>query len=410
MTMTNFGVSRSPRLTLFGAKQRFALPDVVKEFGNRVFICSDLRFLQDPNLLAMADSLREQGMTVDVYTGTIAELPLDCITEASERAAEFEPDVIVAIGGGSCLDLAKLVALSLAHAGPISNFYGEFKVPGPVLPLVAIPTTSGTGSEVTPVAVLADPVRDTKIGVSSPHLIPMVAICDPELTRTCPRSLTAIAGADALTHAIESFTAVRKPVTPNLGMTQVFVGKNTVSDMYARAAIKALAGNLERAVKNGEDMEAREQVMFGAMSAGMAFAQAGTAAAHAIQYPVGAATHTAHGTGVAALMPYVMEFNLKNCIPEFAEIAEMFGVAEKGDSAEVQARKGIDAVAGLFARIGIPSSLAELGLPEDKKAWVAQQAMQAARLVNNNPRTLDSESMVRLVNAAFAGKRAGLSD
>lgn len=410
MTMSNFGVSRSPRLTLFGAKQRHALPDVVREYGNRVFICSDLRFHQDPNLAEMAEGLRANGMTVDVYTGTIAELPLDCITEASERATEFEPDVIVAIGGGSCLDLAKLVALSMAYAGPMSDFYGEFKVPGEVMPLVVVPTTSGTGSEVTPVAVLADPVQDTKIGISSPYLIPLVAICDPELTRSCPSSLTAIAGADALTHAIEAFTAVKKPVTPNLAVSQVFVGKNIVSDMHARAAIKALAGHLERAVRNGEDMEAREQVMFGAMSAGMAFAMAGTAAAHAIQYPVGAVTHTAHGSGVATLMPYVMEFNFKNCIPEFAEIAGIFGVAKQGDSLEVQARKGIDAVAGLLSRIGIPGSLAKLGLPADKRAWVAQQAMQAARLIKNNPRELDSGSMARLVDAAFAGNRAGLSD
>ncbi|UUZ66477.1 iron-containing alcohol dehydrogenase (plasmid) [Polaromonas sp. P1-6] len=404
--MTNFGVSRSPTLVLLGSGQRKALAAVVRSYGSRAFICSDPRFDQDPVLAGMAADLRENGIAVDVYTETIAELPLDCILEAAERAKAFKPDVIIGIGGGSCLDIAKLVAVCLAHPGPLSNYYGEFRVPGPVVPLIAVPTTSGTGSEVTPVAVLADPVRDVKIGISSPYLIPQVAICDPELTLSCPRGLTAIAGADALTHAIEAFTAVRKPVTPELALQQVFVGKNVISDMHARAAIAAIAGYLERSVKDGTDLEAREQVMFGALSAGMAFGMAGTAAAHAIQYPVGASTHTAHGLGVAALMPYVMEFNLQACLPEFAEIAHLFGVARDGDSQEVLARKAIDAVEALLQRIGIPTSLAALGLAEDKQGWVAEQALQAARLVKNNPQPLDASHMRRLVAAAYAGDRS----
>lgn len=408
MTMNNFGVSRSPRLVLFGAGQRGALARTILSYGKRAFICTDIRFNQDPQLFAMADDLRANGIDVEVYADTIAELPLNCILDASERAAAFRPDVVVAIGGGSCMDIAKLVALRLAHPGPLSDYYGEFRVPGPVLPLIAVPTTSGTGSEVTPVAVLADPVRDVKIGISSPHLIPQVAICDPELTRSCPKALTAIAGADALTHAIEAFTAIRKPVTPDLALEQVFVGKNIISDMHARAAITALAGYLERAVTDGADMEARGQVMFGALSAGMAFAMAGTAAAHAIQYPVGASTHTAHGLGVAALMPYVMEFNLSECMPEFAEIARMFGVARDGDSQETNARRAIDAVAALLQRIGIPASLAALGLDHEKVGWVAQQAMQAARLVKNNPRPLDEQQMRKLVDAAQVGDRSML--
>ncbi|WP_176042792.1 iron-containing alcohol dehydrogenase [Burkholderia stabilis] len=408
--MTTFGVLRSPRQVLFGAGQRHAISKVVAEYGRRAFICSDARYAQDSELSNIGRSLIEAGVAIHVYTGTIAELPLECIEEAAKLAREFQPDVVIGIGGGSCLDIAKLVALQLAHNGPLSDYYGEFKVPGPVLPLIAIPTTSGTGSEVTPVAVLADPIKDTKVGISSPHLIPQVAICDPELTLTCPRSLTAIAGADALTHAIEAFTAKKKHITSDIALQQVFVGKNAISDVHALAAIRALAGYLKKSVENGRDLEAREQVMFGALQAGMAFGMAGTAAAHAIQYPVGAVTHTAHGMGVAALMPYVMQFNLKESIPEFAEIARVFGVDSDSDDEEVLASLAIDAVARLLQDIGIPTSLTALGLDKAKATWVAEQAMLAARLVKNNPREIDSKAMARLVDAAIAGDRAALCD
>src|SRR5690606_20101181 len=141
----------------------------------------------------------------------------------ADAAREFAPDLVIGVGGGSCLDMAKCVALLLTHGGRPDDYYGELKVPGPVLPLIAIPTTAGTGSEVTPVAVLSDSQRSLKVGISSPQLIPTAAICDPELTLTCPPSLTAIAGADALTHAIEAFTATRRAVTSGITQERVFV-------------------------------------------------------------------------------------------------------------------------------------------------------------------------------------------
>ncbi|WP_404659707.1 iron-containing alcohol dehydrogenase [Caballeronia udeis] len=404
-TMNNFGISRTGQTVLFGWGQRHALPRLIKPFGNRAFICTDNRFPQDSLLCALATGMRSEGIAVEVYDATVAELPLECILDAASQARAFGPAVVVGIGGGSCMDLAKLVALALSHSGEMSAFYGEFKVPAPVLPVIAIPTTAGTGSEVTPVAVLADPARDMKVGISSPYLIPQVAVCDPELTMSCPPRLTAIAGADAMTHAIESFTAVRREPTAELGLNQVFVGKNVFADAHALLAINALASNLATAVKSPDDRSAREQVMLGALAAGIAFGTAGTAAAHAIQYPVGAVTHTAHGLGVATLMPYVMEFNLPACLPEYSEIAHIFGVAQTGHSNEQQARRGIDAVQALFNQIGVPESLAALGLAEDKLEWVGEQSMLAARLVNNNPRQLSRESINKIVQACFVGKR-----
>jgi alcohol dehydrogenase class IV len=249
--------------------------------------------------------------------------------------------------------------------------------------------------------VVADDHRDLKVGVSSPHLIPHTAICDPELALSCPSGLTAHAGADALTHAIEAFTAVRREATPGLALERVFVGKNALSDTHALAAITALARHLPTAVEDGANLAARAGVMLGALHAGLAFGTAGTAAAHAIQYPVGALTHTPHGVGVAVLMPYVMAFNRPACGAEFARIARAMGVA--GDDEARLADAAIDAVAALLHRIGIPATLAELGLPAERVNWVAAQSLLAARLVTNNPRPLDEPALAAIVAAALGG-------
>ena len=402
-----FGTQRSPLAIYFGSGQRRALPRIVRPIGQRALICSDSRFGDDPHLTAIRDDLSRSGVTVEVYDRTIAELPLSCVEEAAGVAKDFGPAVVIGLGGGSCIDLAKLVALKLAHEGPLSDFYGEFKVPGPVAPVIAVPTTSGTGSEVTPVAVLADPDRAMKIGISSPHLIPTVAVCDPELTLTCPARLTAIAGADALTHAIEAFTARRRAVTSDLPFDHVFVGKNAMSDAFARQAIGALSKNLARAVQDGQDLAAREQTMYGALAAGQAFGVAGTAAAHAIQYPIGALTHTPHGLGVAVLMPYVMSFNRNACVGELAEIGRLFGVT--ADGGDDLADGSIEAVASLFASIGLPSTLEDLGLDPDRIGWSAEQTLASARLVKNNPRDLDRAAAERIIRAAYSGDRSGLN-
>jgi alcohol dehydrogenase class IV len=307
---------------------------------------------------------------------------------------------LLGIGGGSCLDMAKCVAVLLAHGGRPQDYYGEYQVPGPVMPLMAIPTTAGTGSEVTPVAVLSDADRNLKVGISSPFIVPTISICDPELTVSCPASLTAIAGADALTHAIEAYTAIRRE--PDLGITQdrVFIGKNALSDHFALRAIALIWQGLEAACRDGEDIKAREKVMMGATLAGLSFGVAGTAAAHAIQYPVGAQTGTPHGAGVACLMPYVMAWNAPTIRPELDDIATAAGLSS--------ADEVIPALAALFARIGIPPTLRELGLAENQLDWVVEQSSGIVRLVHNNPRPLAPAEMRSLVRAAYSGDLAAL--
>ncbi len=404
--MTSFGVLRAPRAIHFGGGQRRALPALTRQLGTRAFLCTDARMAAEPAFRDMVDGLRRLGVTTEVYDGTLAELPLSCVTDCAGRARVFGPDVMVAVGGGSCLDLAKVAGVLLAHGGRPQDFYGEFKVPDAIVPIVAVPTTSGTGSEVTPVAVLGDPERALKVGIASPFLIPTVALCDPELTHSCPPGLTAASGADALTHAIEAFTAKRRPATPGLALEHVFVGKNMISDRNAFEAVRLIMGSLRRAVEDPGDATARSDMMLGSLLAGLAFGTAGTAAAHAIQYPVGTLTSTAHGLGVAALLPYVMRFNRTHCEAELADLATAFEPRHAGTAPADRAGALIDAVTDLFQTIGIPASLAALGVTEDRLDWIAEHALGVERLLKNNPRPIDGVAMRGLVQAAFDGRSA----
>jgi len=407
--MSLYAALRPPREILFGKGQSAAIGAVAARHGSRALVCTDTRFASTAIFSGIVDNLKASGLAIHVYDRVEPDVPYDSVALCADDARAFGPDVVVGVGGGSCLDMAKCTALLLSHGGALRDYYGEFKVPGPTLPVIAVPTTAGTGSEATPVAVIADSSRTLKVGISSPHLIPAAAICDPDLTITCPPSLTAIAGADALTHAIEAFTAARRGSDADLAQKHVFVGKSVLSDHFALLAMKLLGRSLERAYTNGADEDARADVMMGALAAGCAFGTAGTAAAHAIQYPVGALTHTPHGLGVATMLPYVMTYNRPAATKEMAEIADAFGLPVTGLSTDEKADAAIAEVTRLFAAIGITPTLAKLGLPEDKLDWTAEQAIGIERLIKNNPRALDLAAMKRLMRAAYDGDLAAIS-
>lgn len=398
-----FGALRLPRSILFGRGQRRALGSAASKLGQRALICTDERQGAQPEFAEMVADLTAHGLAVRVFDRTIPDLPIGSIEACVEEVRDFAPDLVIGIGGGSSMDMAKVVAVLLTHGGDIRSYYGEFAVPGPVVPLIAMPTTAGTGSEVTPVAVISDDERGAKVGIASPHLVPLVAICDPELTVTCPPRLTACSGADALTHAVEAYTTLARPADPMLTQEHVFVGKNLLSDHFARLAVANIFQHLERAYRDGSDIEAREGLMLASLAAGCAFGTAGTAAAHAIQYPVGNLTHTAHGDGVATLLPFVMQFNRPSCSAAFAELAATIGLdGTDGDMSQAF----IDAVADLLDRVSIPRSLQDLGLKAEQQQFVAENALNAARLVKNNPRPLDLAAMQSITHAAFTGERA----
>ena len=401
-----FGALRLPRSILFGRGQRRALGSATAKIGKRALLCTDAWQGAQPVFKEIVADLEAHGVETRIFDQTIPDLPISSIEACVKQVADFAPDVVIGIGGGSSMDMAKVVAVLLTHGGDVRTYYGEFAVPGPVIPLIAVPTTSGTGSEVTPVAVVADEERGAKVGIASPHLIPLIAVCDPELTLTCPPGLTACSGADALTHAVEAFTTLARPSDPLLTEQHVFVGKNILSDHFARLAVTNVFRFLERAYRDGADVEAREGVMLAALAAGCAFGTAGTAAAHALQYPVGNLTHTAHGDGVATLLPFVMQYNRPSCVGAFAELARAVGLPD--GTPDDMSQAFIDAVADLLTRVGIPQSLAALGLKADQQNFVAENALNAARLVKNNPRPLDLSAMQHITRAAFSGDRSAL--
>ncbi len=399
------GLLRQPKTVLFGPGQRFQLPYLVKALGNTVLVCTDERMTTTREFTELHDLLVKNGCTLHVFSRVQPDLPR---TDVLELVAEFGQagiEVVVGLGGGSCLDMAKVAGLVLAHGGDVSDYYGENLVAGPGLPVITVPTTGGTGAEVTCISVIFDADRGMKVGIASEYLEPHAAIIDPELTLSCPPGLTAATGADALSHLVESFTDRAKNPTPSDIAEHLYVGKNVLTDVFCRTGLRLLGTSLDRVVADPSDLSARSDTMMASFCAGMAINTAGTAAAHAIQSPIGNLTHTPHGVGIGALLPYVMRFNLPANVSAFAEMASLFGVATPGASELEDARQAILRIEQMLATLGVPLNLKDLGLREEDFDYVASQAMLATRLTANNPRDLTKEAIVAILEHAYADDR-----
>jgi len=400
-----FGVLRLPRSVVVGAQQRFAVANIAAEFGTNVLVCTDPRLAVSEELQALVRSLEDRNLTVRVYGDTQAELPVPGIIACVEELNGQEIDVIIGFGGGSCMDMAKVVSVLLTHGGKPSDYYGEFAVPGPTKPVIALPTTAGTGSEATAIAVVSDPDLGMKMGISSPHIIPFAAVCDPELTYSCPPSLTAATGADTFVHLVESFTAITREPTSTLASERVFVGKNILTDSIALNGIGLVGRSLVTAYKDSENSEARGGMMLAALYGGVVLSNAGTAAAHAIQYPVGALTHTPHGVGVGLLLPYVVRHNFQAIQPQLAQIAEALGRDIRGLDERAAAVAGVEAIDEVIAAIELPPTLQALGVQESDLDQIAKLSLNSKRLIDNNPVPLDLDAVTSIVHAAYAGDR-----
>jgi alcohol dehydrogenase class IV len=401
--MTCDGILRTPNETLFGRGALTSLPSVAARFGRTALLVADPNVLAQPAGAAVPGALAEVGVDTVVFGGAEPDVPLACIERCVEAATGRDIDLVIGLGGGSAIDVAKLAALLLRHDGPLERYYGEGAVPGATLPVIAVPTTAGTGSEVSPVAVITDPDRHLKVGVSSVELIPRVAICDPDLTLTCPPSVTAFSGIDALAHAVEALTAAVRPRDWATHPGEVFQGRNVFTERFAVAAIEAIGRSLERAVADGSDADARADMMYGSLCAGMAFGNAGTAAAHALQYPIGASTSTPHGLGVGLLLPYVLCFTRPACVPELALVARALGVGEEDDARS--ADRAIEEIARLSAAVGVPRALADIGVAREALPGFARDASTVARLVRNSSRELDEAALLSILEDAWAGQK-----
>jgi alcohol dehydrogenase len=393
------GTLRLPDRIHIGYGVRAQIPTVLAEHGRRVLAVVDPFLATSPEFLRLVASLGDAGLEVTIDTGVLPELPVDSLTASAAAVGDADPEVVLAYGGGSALDAAKLIAVLLAHGGPLSRYYGENAVPGPVLPIVAVPTTAGTGSEVTPVAVVSDPEMETKIGISSPHLVPVAAIVDPELTLGAPPAVTAYAGIDALVHALESYTAAVMPLDWT-GRLPLFTGQNVLAEPLALEAIRRIAPHLARAVHDGNDREARAEVALGSLLAGMAFGPTGTHLSHALQYPIGAITKTPHGLGTGLMIPYV----LQAAVPVIPERLAAIDRALGGTVHDAQ--DAVDRVADLCREIGVPSSLADIGVAADHLEHIAELALRSKRLVIISPVGSDPTTLLTILRAAHAGDRS----
>jgi alcohol dehydrogenase class IV len=292
---------------------------------------------------------------------------------------------VLGVGGGSAIDVAKLAAALTHGQQTASEVFGINLLAGRALPLVCLPTTAGTGAEVSPNAILLDETDELKKGVVSPHLVPDAAFIDPLLTLTVPPAVTAATGLDALTHCIEAFA--NKFAHPAV-------------DVYALQGIRLIAANLERAVRNGRDAEARANLALGSFYGGLCLGPVNTAAVHALAYPLGGRFQVPHGVSNAVLLPHVLRFNLPAAPERYAVVAVALGMARNG-SPESTAAKGLDMLAQLSRSCGVPQTLAELKVPRDAIPALAKSAMQVQRLLKNNPRPVTEADAVVIYEASF---------
>ena len=368
----------------------------------RVFIVTDAILVRAGLADRVRTPLTKSGVSLEVFNGGEAEPSLRAVEACINQGRPFQPDAVLGLGGGSNMDLAKITSTVLSHGGNPRDYVGEFKIPGPILPLICVPTTAGTGSEVSAASVLTDTDNQIKVGVLSNYLRPRVAIVDPLMTVTCPPKVTADSGIDALTHAIEAYTAVDNadfPLAP--GEKSVYQGRHHVADALATKAISSIGANLRRAVKNGNDLEARGGMALAATLAGLAFSNVGVAAVHALEYPVGGATHCSHGAGNGLLLPFVMRFNLPARRREFAAIARLLREDVTGLAEPQAAERAITAVEKLRRDIGIPQRLRDLGVTETQLRPFAEKAFGIRRIMRVNPRPATVDDLEGILRAAL---------
>ncbi|MEA5360654.1 iron-containing alcohol dehydrogenase [Amycolatopsis sp., V23-08] len=393
------GTLRLPARVHFGYGARAQLPEIVAGHGTRVLAVVDPFLETTPHFAAVLGALGTAGLDVRTYSEITPELPVGTLTAGAAVARDHRAEVVLAIGGGSALDAAKLIALLAVHDGPLARFYGENLVPGPVVPVVAVPTTAGTGSEVTPVAVVSDPDRELKVGISSPFLVPAAAVVDPELTLGAPASVTAFSGIDALVHAAESYTARPLPLGWSAPLP-VFTGRNALTEPIALQAAERLGPWLPAVVRSPGDRDARREVALGALLAGIAFGSTGTHLCHAIQYPIGALTKTPHGLGTGLLLPYVLDVLRAEVAERIARLgAAVEGIPERDASAE----RTVARVAGINRAIGVPATLAEIGIGRDQLPQIADLALKSARLLAIAPVQPTRELLLDILGRAHAG-------
>ena len=393
---------------LFGANAIDQLGEVAAALGaQRVLIVSDRPLVDAGVVDRVRQPLTAARMAVEVFDEGHPDPPVHVVNRAVELAQDFKPDALLGLGGGSNMDLAKAAATLLVHGGTCQDWAGDQLVPGPVFPLILVPTTSGTGSEVTAAAVLNDTEAGKKFAILSNYIRPRAAVVDPTLALSCPPKVTADSGIDALTHAIESYMAVDNeefPLPP--GERTVYQGRHAIANTLAEQAIGLVGQHLRTAVSAGGNLEARTGMALAATTAGMSFSNVGVAVVHALEYALAEVAHTAHGCGCGLLLPYVMQFNAPARLPQLRRIAELLGEDVSGLDEQAAAARAIDAVTRLKQDIGIPQTLADVGVTAGRLPAMAEQAIGLQRILRVNPRRPTQQDLQEILESAYDTDRA----
>lgn len=378
-----------PPVLITGSGSAEKVGEETRKLGvKKVLLVTDAVMVKMGIVEPIRKSLVDQGIQVALFDGVNTEPTVDYVTHGVELFKHNNCEALVAVGGGSPIDTAKAISVMATNPGSIEQYKGLHNIPHPGLPVVAVPTTAGTGSEVTIFTIITDTKTDVKMLIGSVHCLPRVAIVDPRLTLSCPRGLTAAVGIDALTHAIEAYVSLKA---------------QPMSDIFALSAIKLISGNLRQAWANGQNLEAREKVMLGALQAGIAFTNASVALVHGMSRPIGAYFHVPHGASNAALLGVVTEFSLMGNPERYAHIAAAMGEDVEGLSPMEAAQVAAEAIEDLIQDIQIPS-LKALGVDRKKLEELAPAMADAAITSGspgNNPRQATKEEIIELYMMAY---------
>lgn len=362
------------------------LGELAKGLGCRSVMLVTDKGVEKAGLLAPAlKGFAQAGVSVSVYSDVEADPPDHVIHAAVDWAKAHKVDGVVGLGGGSSLDVAKLVALLATGHEQLPEVYGVGLAKGPRLPLILVPTTAGTGSEVTPISIVTTGENEKK-GVVTPVLLPDWAVLDADLTLGLPTPTTAATGIDAMVHAIEAYTSKRL--------------KNPISDCLAREALRLLIENIHEVCRNGEDREARQHMLVGAMLAGMSFANAPVAGVHALAYPVGARFHVPHGLSNSLVLPQVLNFSRPAAEPLYAQLAAIL-MPNVGGSEAQKSHAFVARFRELPAELGLPTRLSEVGIAAADLPKLAEDAMRQTRLLINNPREIGYEDALAIYGEAL---------
>ncbi|AGS24456.1 iron-containing alcohol dehydrogenase [Rhizobium etli] len=386
MTINPFEFRNVPAIEVaWGGAKRLGR-GVVERFASRkALLVTDTGLIRAGLIDSIIRDLTDSGITPTIFDQVVADPPERVVYACVEKARQSKADLIVGIGGGSSLDIAKLVAALVSSKQSLTDIYGIGKIQGSRLPLILVPTTAGTGSEVTNISIVTTG-ETTKMGIVSAQLYADYVLLDAELTVGLPQIHTAATGIDAMVHAIEAYTNRHK--------------KNPISDALAREALRLLCANLITSCKQPSDRNARECMLLGAMMAGQAFANSPVAAVHALAYPLGGHFHIPHGLSNALMLGPVLRFNAKHAPALYAELASVVGIPE-GDEISLRAEAFIFEMQRLMDESGAPRRLSEVGVTENSLSMLAEDAMKQTRLLVNNPIEVRQEDALLLYREAF---------